>query len=82
MAVSTILNGGYGGYELIKRRWPLSLPAIAITYCSYFFVFHRLVGYNNDVYNEQAYAKNHKMLRNLIIKQWAARSTMYKQQQT
>jgi len=69
MAVSTFLNGGRGGYELIKRRWALAIPAIAINYMSYFFIFHRLVGYNNQVHNEQSYAKNHKMLRNLIIKQ-------------
>lgn len=69
MAVSTVLNGGRGGYDLIKRKWFLALPAIAATYMSYFFVIHRMVGYNNQVYREQAFAKNYKMLRNLIIKQ-------------
>jgi hypothetical protein len=69
MAVSTFLNGGRGGYELIKKRWAIATPAIALTYASFFFVFHRLVGYNNQSYSEQAYAKNHKMLRNIIIKQ-------------
>jgi hypothetical protein len=66
--VSTVLNGGRGGYELIKRRWGLAGPAIIGIYMTYFYVFHRFAGYNNQVYNEQAYAKNHKMLRNLIIK--------------
>ena len=47
MVVSTFLNGGRGGLDLIKRRWPIAVPAIAATYVSYFFVFHRLVGYNN-----------------------------------
>jgi hypothetical protein len=69
MAVSIILNGGRGGYDLIKKRWCTAVPAIAVTYASFFFVFHRLVGYNNQAYNEQAFAKNHKMLRNIIIKQ-------------
>lgn len=44
-------------------------PAILATYVGYFFVFHRAVGYNNQVYNEQAFAKNVKMLRNMIVKQ-------------
>lgn len=69
MIVSTVLNGGRGGYELIKRKWCIALPAIAFTYMTYFSVIHRLVGYNNQTYHEQAFAKNFKMLRNLIIKQ-------------
>ena len=69
MAASTFLNGGRGGYEMIKRRWPIAVPVVALTYVSYFYIFHRMVGYNNQVHNEQSYAKNFKMLRNLIIKQ-------------
>ena len=69
IAVSTYLNGGRGGLDLIKRRYPISVPAIIGTYVAFFSVIHRLVGYNNQVYNEQAYAKNHKMLRNVIIRQ-------------
>ena len=69
MAVSTYLSGGRGGLDLIKRRYPIAVPAIAGTYVVFFSVFHRLVGYNNQVYNEQTYAKNFKMLRNIIIKQ-------------
>ena len=68
IAVSTYLNGGRDGYGLIKRKWPLAIPAIIFTYCSYFYVIHRQVGYNNQTYYEQAYAKNVKMLRNLIIR--------------
>ena len=69
MVVSNILNGNKGGIDLLKKRYGLALPAVAFTYATYFFIFHRQVGYNNQVYNEQAYAKNHKMLRNLIIRQ-------------
>ena len=69
MAVSTYLSGGRGGLDLIKRRYPIAVPAIAGTYVVFFSVIHRLVGYNNQVYNEQTYAKNFKMLRNIIIKQ-------------
>ena len=69
MVVSTVLNGGFDGYQLIKRRWCMAGPAILATYVGYFFVFHRAVGYNNQVYNEQAFAKNVKMLRNMIVKQ-------------
>jgi hypothetical protein len=52
IAVSTMLNGGRGGLDLIKRRYPIAVPAIASTYAVYFYVIHRLVGYNNQVYNE------------------------------
>lgn len=69
MLVSNVLNGGSNGIELIRRRRGIAIPAIIATYVTYFSVIHRLVGYNNQVYNEQQYAKNHKMLRNLIIKQ-------------
>jgi hypothetical protein len=55
--------------DLIKRRYPIAVPAIAGTYMVFFSIIHRLLGYNNQVYNEQAYAKNFKMLRNIIIKQ-------------
>ena len=68
MAVSTYINGGSDGYGLIKRKWPLAIPAIIFTYCGYFYAIHRQVGYNNQTYYEQAYAKNVKMLRNLIIR--------------
>lgn len=68
MGVSTFLNGGKDGLQLLKKRWAIAVPAIAVTYAVYFYAFHRQVGYNNQVYSEQAYAKNHKMLRNLIIK--------------
>lgn len=69
ISVSTILNGGRGGWDLIKRRYGIATPLIALTYATNFFVLHRFFGYNNEVYNEQTFAKNHKMLRNLIIKQ-------------
>ncbi len=68
MGLSTVLNGGRDGLALLKKRWCIAGPAVVGIYATYFFVFHRLVGYNNQVYNEQAFAKNHKMLRNLIIK--------------
>ena len=68
MAVSTQLNGGRGGLDLLKKRWYLAVPAVAVTYATYFWVFHRQVGYSNQIYYEQNYAKNCKMLRNLIIR--------------
>ena len=53
---------------MICRRSRIAIPAIAVTYGTYFYLFHRLVGYNKQASNEQAFAKNHKMLRNIIIK--------------
>ena len=69
MVASSFLNGGRGGIDLIRKRWPIAIPAIAGTYAAFFFIFHRIAGFSNQVYNEQAYAKNHKMLRNIIIRQ-------------
>ncbi len=68
MVASTFINGGIDGFGLIKRRWPIAIPAIIGTYMCYFYVIHRQVGYSNQVYYEQAYAKNVKMLRNLNIR--------------
>lgn len=36
-----------GGYEVIKKHKGIAIPAIAFTYMTFFYVFHRMVGYNN-----------------------------------
>lgn len=53
------------------KRMPLGGLAIVVsTFCGSFYVWHRIVGYNSQVAMEQAYAKNFKMLRNVLIQQW------------
>ena len=47
MAISTFLNGSRDGLGLIKRHWYIAVPAIASTYCVFFTIFHRQVGYSN-----------------------------------
>lgn len=65
----TVLNNNRDGLGFMKRKWFISLPVVIGTYITSFYVWHRIVGYNNQAYLEQTYAKNVKMLRNLIIKQ-------------
>ena len=68
-AALTILNGGRDGLGFARRNRILAAPLFVGIYASSFFVWHRLVGYNNQSYYEQNYAKNVKMLRNIIIRQ-------------
>ena len=68
-ALTTMAAGGRDGLGLVKRRPFLGVPLFAVVYAGSFFAWHRVVGYNSQSYFEQNYAKNHKMLRNLIIKQ-------------
>ena len=68
-AVSTILAGGRDGLGLAKRNRLVGFALFTGIYVSSFYVWHRIVGYNNAAYYEQNYAKNVKMLRNMIIRQ-------------
>jgi len=54
-AVRTILTGGRGGLDLINHCYPIAVSAIVVTYMAFFSAIHRIVGYNNEVDNEQAY---------------------------
>lgn len=62
-------NNFKDGWGFMTKRWYVSAPFIIGTFVISFYAWHRFVGYNNEVYMEQSYAKNVKMLRNLIIKQ-------------
>jgi len=68
-AVSTILAGGRDGLGLAKRNRLAGFALFTGIYVSSFYVWHRIVGFNNAAYYEQNYAKNVKMLRNMIIRQ-------------
>ena len=65
----TVANGGRGGLSLMGKKPLIAIVSVVGTYMTSFYVWHRIVGYNRQVQNEQLYAKNIKMLRNLLIKQ-------------
>ena len=68
-AIFTALNNGRNGWGLMKQRYLFALGVTGVTFIISHFGWHRYVGYNNQSVLEQTYAKNVKMLRNLIIKQ-------------
>ena len=68
-ALATILAGGRDGMGLARRNRVGGVALFAGIYMGSFYVWHRIVGYNSDAYYEQNYAKNVKMLRNIIIRQ-------------
>ena len=53
---------------LAKKNRVAGFALLAGIYMSSFYVWHRIVGFNNAAYYEQNYAKNVKMLRNIIIR--------------
>ena len=67
-AVTTVMNGNRNGLGLIRSKPVFGLPLFAVIYASSFWMWHRYVGYSAESYYEQNYAKNHKMLRNLMIR--------------
>lgn len=46
------------------------MGAVIGTYATTFYIWHRYVGYGSRPRDEQTYAKNVKMLRNMIITEW------------
>ena len=68
--VLTIANGGRNGVVMFsKSRMYIGWPILIGCYMGSFYAWHRYVGYNRQVYMEQSYAKNIKMMRNIIIRQ-------------
>ena len=66
---ATVLNGGKNGIGLMRRYPFITTIGTLFTVVSSFYIWHRIVGYNNLAITEQQYAKEIKMLRNLLIKQ-------------
>ncbi len=54
---------------LARKNRVAGFALFAGIYMGSFYVWHRVVGYNSAAYYEQNYAKNVKMLRNIIIRQ-------------
>ena len=67
--IFTAANGFRDGAGWARKNRYLSTGIIFGTFVASYYVHHRAVGYNNQACLEQTYAKNHKMLRNKIIKQ-------------
>ncbi|CDW83629.1 UNKNOWN [Stylonychia lemnae] len=68
-AIFTALNGGRGGSEWARRNGRISL-VVGLSYASInFLLLNRYKGFRNDDYLCHLYAKNHKMLRNILIKE-------------
>ena len=67
--VTTLLAGGRGGYQWSGAHKVRATGLFAAIFVSSFWGWHRIVGYNKTVKMEQEYAKNQKMLRNIIIRQ-------------
>lgn len=68
-AVSTILNGNRNGIGLMRGNKVVTGVSTVLFYCASYYVFLRKAGFTNEVFMEQTYARNHKMLRNAIIQQ-------------
>ena len=54
---------------LARKNRVAGFALFAGIYMGSFYVWHRVVGYNSAAYYEQNYAKNVKILRNIIIRQ-------------
>ena len=67
--IFTILNNGKNGIGYVNKHYGKAALISAAFFIASFSFFYRRAGFNNDVYNEQKYAMNVKMLRNLVIKQ-------------
>ena len=65
----TVANGGRNGIGLMGKRRGIATGTTIGVFVVSFWIWHRIVGYSNRAVNEQTYAKNVKMLRNLLIKQ-------------
>ena len=63
------INGGRGGINWHNANKGKSYMLGAIIFGTSWWAWHRVVGYNQQSKMEQEYAKNQKMLRNLIIRQ-------------
>ena len=68
-AIFTVMNNGRDGIGYVNKNYGKSAAISAAFFVAAFAFFYRRAGFNNQVYSEQTYAKNVKMLRNLIIKQ-------------
>ncbi len=65
--ITTMLNGGRNGIGLIQRNKTVSGISTLVFFYASLQVFLYKAGFTNDFYLEQSYARNHKMLRNMII---------------
>lgn len=48
----TMLNNNRDGIGFMRRKWYISVPITLGTFITSFYVWHRIVGYNNQAYLE------------------------------
>ena len=65
----TLMNGGKNGIGAMKQNKLLAMAVFGGSLVTFYTLWSRVAGFNNQVYNEFQYAKVHKMLRNAQIKQ-------------
>ena len=66
--IFTILNGGRGGRDWARRNLGAAILVGVFYYGVNFKLLNYAKGFRNDDYLCHLYAKNHKMLRNILIK--------------
>ena len=67
--IFNIINGGSNGRDFIRRQKVASGALATVFFMLNFFTWNRVVGFRSDDYYCHLYAKNHKMLRNIMIQQ-------------
>ena len=65
----TLMNGGSNGRAAMKQNKLLACAVFGGSLVTFYTLWSRVAGFNNQVYNEFQYARVHKMLRNAQIKQ-------------
>mmetsp|Transcript_3952 Transcript_3952/g.2917 ORF Transcript_3952/g.2917 Transcript_3952/m.2917 type:complete len:155 (+) Transcript_3952:28-492(+) len=68
-AICVVLNGNKNGIGFMKRNPLISACIWVGTFMTSFFVWHRIVGYNNHEKSVQDFSKVVRMTRNIQIKQ-------------
>ena len=67
--IYSAMNRGPGGWDWAKRNGRTAFSIALIYYFMNFKALNHIKGFRNQDYLCHLYAKNHKMLRNILIKQ-------------
>ena len=68
-AMFTVMNGGRNGIALMGKQPALAAAAFVGNWIVFYQFWSRWAGYNSQKYNEFQYARVHKMLRNIQVRQ-------------
>ena len=67
--VFNVMNGGSKGIDFVRRKPLIAGPLSLVYFTVNFYIWNRVVGFRSEDYMCHIYAKNHKMLRNILIQQ-------------